>query len=653
MGFMDAPTIASSLEENRRFEPPAAFSKAAWVKSRAEYDALYLRSVQDPEAFWSEQARERLHWFTPFDRVLEWNPPFAKWFLGGRLNAAYNCLDRHLATKKNKAALIWEGDDGSSRTLTYQQLHREVSKFANVLKAHGLKKGDVACIYLPMVPELAIAMLACARIGVVHNLVFGGFSAHALKDRIQDSDANIVVTADGGLRGGKVVPLKPNVDEALTDCPSVKNVVVVSRAKNVVLMQEGRDVWWDDVMQAADGHCPAEPMDSEAPLFILYTSGTTGKPKGILHTTAGYLLYAGLTFQYVFDNHEDDTHFCTADIGWITGHSYVVYGPLSVGATSVMFEGTPFYPDASRFWQIVEKYAVSTFYTAPTAIRALAKAGPEWTKKHDLSSLRLLGSVGEPINPEAWMWYYEHVGQKRCPVVDTWWQTETGGIMITPLPGAIAQKPGSATLPFFGILPKVLRDDGSEASVNEGGYLVIEKPWPAMSRGIWNDAERFQQTYFSKFKGVYFTGDGARKDVDGYFWLMGRVDDVINIAGHRLGTAEIESALVSHPSVAEAAVVPRPHDIKGQSIYAFVTLKTGRPKSAALKEELIAHVAKEISPIAKPDVIHFADDLPKTRSGKIMRRILKAIAADEPDVGDVTTLADPSVVQVLQQSREA
>ena len=651
MGFMEVPTIASSLDENRRFGPPLAFSKTAWVKSRKEYDALYHRSVQDPEAFWSEQSRERLHWFTPFDRVLEWNPPFAKWFLGGRLNAAYNCLDRHLLQRKNKAALIWEGDDGASRTLTYQQLHREVSRFANVLKSHGLRKGDVACLYLPMVPELAVAMLACARLGVVHSIVFGGFSAHALKDRIQDCNAKVVVTADGGLRGGKVVPLKSNVDEALQDCPGVKAVVVVRRAQNAVSMAEGRDVWWDDVMQTASASCAAEPMDSEDPLFILYTSGTTGKPKGILHTTAGYLLYAGMTFQYVFDNHESDTHFCTADIGWITGHSYVVYGPLSVGATSVMFEGTPFYPDASRFWQIVEKYGVTTFYTAPTAIRALAKSGPEWTKQHDLSSLRLLGSVGEPINPEAWMWYYEHVGQNRCPVVDTWWQTETGGILISPLPGAIAQKPGSATLPFFGIVPKILRDDGTEASVNEGGYLTLSKPWPGMSRGIHGDPKRFEETYFSKFPGVYFTGDGARKDTDGYFWLMGRVDDVINIAGHRLGTAEIESALVAHPAVAEAAVVPRPHDVKGQSIYAFVILKSAYAKSPGLKDELIAHVGREISPIAKPEVIHFADDLPKTRSGKIMRRILRAIAAGEQNVGDVTTLADPSVVRALQQSR--
>ena len=649
---MVEPTIASSLEENRRFAPPSAFSSAAWVKSKAEYDAVYRRSVDDPEGFWSEKALERLHWFEPFDRVVDWTPPFAKWFLGGRLNAAYNCLDHHLPLRKNKAALIWEGDDGASRTLTYQQLHREVSRFANILKAHGLRKGDVACLYLPMVPELAVAMLACARIGVVHSIVFGGFSAHALKDRIQDCNAKIVITADGGLRGGKVVPLKANVDEALADCPSVKNVVVVRRADNSVSMQEGRDVWWDDAMQIASADCPCMPMDSEAPLFILYTSGTTGKPKGILHTTAGYLLYAGLTFQYVFDNRENDVHFCTADIGWITGHSYVVYGPLSVGATSVMFEGTPFYPDASRFWDIVEKYGVTTFYTAPTAIRALAKSGPEWTKKHDVSSLRLLGSVGEPINPEAWMWYYEHVGQNRCPIVDTWWQTETGGIMIAPLPGAIAQKPGSATLPFFGIVPKILRDDGVEAAFNEGGYLVIEKPWPGQSRGIWGDPERFQQTYFSKFPGVYFTGDGARKDADGYFWLMGRVDDVINIAGHRLGTAEIESALVAHPAVAEAAVVPRPHAVKGQSIYAFVVLKSSFGKSPALKDELIMQVAKEISPIAKPDVIHFADDLPKTRSGKIMRRILKAIAAGEKDVGDVTTLADPSVVAALQQSRD-
>ncbi len=649
---MTEPTIESNLDETRVFYPSEGFSQDAHIRSLDAYRSLYRQSIDDPDAFWSEQAKNRLHWFKPFDCVLDWTPPFSRWFSGGRLNAAYNCLDRHLLARKNKAALIWEGDDGSSRTLTYQQLHREVSKFANVLKRHGLKKGDVACLYLPMVPELAVAMLACARLGVVHSIVFGGFSAHALKDRIQDCGAKIVVTADGGLRGGKVVPLKPNVDEAVQACPCVKDVVVVKRAQNSVSMQEGRDAWWDDLMQDASAVCEAESMDSEDPLFILYTSGTTGKPKGILHTTAGYLLYAGLTFQYVFDNRESDTHFCTADIGWITGHSYVIYGPLSVGATSVMFEGTPFYPDASRFWQIVEKYGVTTFYTAPTAIRALAKAGPQYAAKHDLSSLRLLGTVGEPINPEAWMWYYDHIGQKRCPVVDTWWQTETGGILISPLPGAIAQKPGSATLPFFGIRPNIRRDDGSEAAVNEGGYLTIEAPWPGMSRGIWGDPKRFDETYFARFPGMYFTGDGARKDEDGYFWLMGRVDDVINIAGHRLGTAEIESALVAHPAVAEAAVVPRPHDVKGQSIYAFVILKTGFFKSHALKEELIAHVAREISPIARPESIQFADDLPKTRSGKIMRRILKAVAAGQADVGDVTTLADPSIVKALQDNCE-
>ncbi|HIH42312.1 TPA: acetate--CoA ligase [Candidatus Woesearchaeota archaeon] len=674
-------TITSTLDENRKFSASKEFSANAHIKSLEEYKKLYDYSVKNPEQFWKEQSA-LIHWFKPFDKVLEWNKPFCKWFLGGKTNVAYNCLDRHLATaRKNKAAILWEGDNGETKTYTYQQLHREVCRFANVLKQKGVTKGDRVCIYMPMVPELAIAMLACARIGAVHSIVFGGFSVHSLRDRINDCEAKLVVTTDAGIRGGKIVPLKENIDKSLEECLSVQSVIVSRRANAAsgsnslsgsvtVHMKEGRDFWWDDEMaqENLSSVCDAVEMDSEDPLFILYTSGTTGKPKGILHTTAGYLLYTTLTFKHIFDYHEEDTFWCTADIGWVTGHSYIVYGPLSNGATTLMFEGTPFYPDPARFWQVVEKYKVNIFYTAPTAIRALAKEGIEWTNKYDLSSLRLLGTVGEPINPEAWMWYYDNVGKKKCPIVDTWWQTETGGILISPIPGAIVQKPGSATLPFFGVQPVVLKEDGTEAAVNEGGYLTIKYPWPSMMRTIYGDPERFKETYFSKFAniaktlpasplanisaGLYFTGDGARKDEDGYFWLMGRIDDVINIAGHRLGTAEIESALVSHKSVAEAAVVPRPHEVKGQAIYAYVTLKQGVEKTHLLKDELIKHVASEISPIAKPEVIHFADNLPKTRSGKIMRRILKAIAEGKEDVGDTTTLADPSVVAQLLQTRE-
>lgn len=633
------------------FPAPKAFSDAAHLQSLQQYEEKYNFSIRNPEAFWKIEALEQLHWFKPFAKVMEWNPPFSKWFLEGKTNVSYNCLDRHLATRKNKAAIIWEGDNGETKTYTYQQLHQEVCRFANVLKHKNVQKGDRVCIYMPMIPELAIAMLACTRIGAVHSIVFGGFSAHSLKDRINDCQAALVITADGSFRGGKTVPLKIHVDEALEQCPTVQAVIVAKRIHTPTPMKEHRDFWWEDEMENASHACPAEQMDSEDPLFILYTSGTTGKPKGILHTTAGYLLYTSLTFRYIFDYHENDTYWCTADIGWITGHSYIVYGPLSNGATTLMYEGTPFYPDPARFWKVVQKYGVTIFYTAPTAIRALAREGVSWTEKYDLSSLRLLGSVGEPINPEAWMWYYEHVGKNKCPVVDTWWQTETGGILISPIPGAISQKPGSATLPFFGIETAVFKEDGTEASVGESGYLMVKNPWPSMMRTIWGDAERFRQTYFSRFPGIYFTGDGCRKDADGYFWLMGRIDDVINTSGHRFGTAEIESALVSHKSVAESAVVPMPHDIKGQGIYAFVTLKEGVKKSSALKQELTKHVAKEISPIAKPEVIHFADALPKTRSGKIMRRILKAIAEGKTEVGDTTTLADPSVVDVLMKNR--
>ncbi len=646
------PGITSLQSEERKFFPPKEFSQKSHCKNFGQYREMYDFSINQPDKFWLEQSKN-IDWFKPYQKLLEWEPPFCKWFLGGTTNASHNCLDRHLPERKSKAAIIWEGDNGETATLTYEQLHLEVCKFANVLKAKGLRKGDVACLYMPVIPQLAIAMLACARIGVVHSIVFGGFSAHALRDRIQDCRAKLVVTADGGLRGGKVIALKDNVDAALKECPAVSKVVVAKHANNPVNFVEGRDCWWEAEMNGVESSCAAEEMDSEDPLFILYTSGTTGKPKGILHTTGGYLLYANLTFKYVFDYQESDVYWCTADLGWITGHSYVIYGPLSNGATTLLFEGTPLYPTPARFWEIVQKHSVSIFYTAPTAIRALAKEGSEWTQKHDISSLRLLGTVGEPINPQAWMWYYQNVGREKCPIVDTWWQTETGGIMIAPLPGAIALKPGSATLPFFGIEPVVLREDGSEAGTNEGGYLAIKKPWPGMMRGIYGDDEKFRQTYFSKFPGAYYSGDGARKDEEGYYWLMGRLDDVINVAGHRLGTAEIESALVAHASVAEAAVVPWAHPIKGQGIYAFVSLKQGAEKSALLKQELVAHVAKEISAIAKPDVIQFADELPKTRSGKIMRRILKAIAQGSTEVGDTTTLADPTVVEKLLQGRQA
>jgi len=581
-----------------------------------------------------------------------------KWFVGGKINVTYNCLDRHLTTwRRNQAALIWEGEPvGESRVYTYQQLHHEVCKFANVLKKLGVKKGERVSIYLPMIPELPIAMLACARIGAIHSVVFGGFSAEALRDRILDCGAKTLITCDAGYRSGKVVPTKQNADAALAECADVKKVVVVKRSGTSVNMEKDRDFWWDELMSAEDitPVCQAEVMDAEDPLFILYTSGSTGKPKGVLHTTAGYLLYVYQTFKWIFDYHDEDTFWCTADIGWVTGHSYIVYGPLAFGATSLMFEGVPNYPKADRFWDIVEKYKVSIFYTAPTAIRAMMKDGDEWPKKHDLSSLRILGSVGEPINPEAWMWYYNVIGNGRCPIVDTWWQTETGGILITPLPGAIPIKPGSATLPFPGVGAKIVREDGTECETNEGGMLLITKPWPGMMRGVFGKGgrERFKDTYFSRFPGYYLTGDGARKDEDGYFWLMGRVDDVINVSGHRLGTAEVESALVSHSAVAEAAVVGYPHEVKGDGIFAYVTLKTGKTPSDDLKKELTTHVRREIGPIATPDVILFAEGLPKTRSGKIMRRILKLIAkGDTTNLGDTSTLADPGVVPVLVEGR--
>ncbi len=655
---MSKESIDVLLTEKRTFPPSEEFRKSAHIKSMEEYERLYKWSVEDPEGFWAEMAEKQLTWFKKWDRVLEWNfeKPEVKWFINGKLNVSYNCLDRFINTPvRNKAAIIWESDDGSYRTYTYQQLYCEVNRFANVLKKHGIKKGDRVTIYLPMIPELPIAMLACTRIGAIHSVVFGGFSAQALRDRIQDCQAKLLITADKGIRGGRFVPLKNNADEALQECPTVEKVIVVKRSDGID-MEPNRDVWWHEEMKSPDikNYCEPEWMDAEDPLFILYTSGSTGKPKGVLHTTGGYLLYVNLTFKWIFDYHDSDIHFCTADIGWVTGHSYIVYGPLSNGATSLMFEGIPTYPDPGRFWEICDKHKVTIFYTAPTAIRALMREGEKWVEKHDLSSLRLLGTVGEPINPEAWIWYHTHVGKGKLPIVDTWWQTETGGILITPLPGAMTLKPGSANRPFFGVVPAVLKEDGSKAGVNEGGYLVIEKPWPGILRGTYGDPEnkRVKEVYFSRFPGKYFTGDGARVDEDGDYWLMGRIDDVLNVSGHRLGTAEIESALVSHEAVAEAAVVGFPHEIKGEGIYVFVTLKEGYEPSDELKKILVGHVRSVISPIATPDKLQFAKGLPKTRSGKIMRRILRKIArGDVEDLGDTSTLADPSVVDDLLKGR--
>ena len=646
------PDIDSLLKEDRLFAPSSEFSASAHIKSREHYDQVYKRSVEDPEGFWAEIASE-LHWFKRWDKVLNWNEPFAEWFAGGQTNISYNCIDRHLSSwRKNKAAIIWEGEPGDTRTLTYQQLHSEVCKFSNVLKELGVKRGDRVAIYMPMIVELPVAMLACARIGATHSIIFGGFSAEALKDRINDAEATAVITADGGYRRGTPLPLKPAVDAAIKDCPSVKHVVVVERCKNEIHMEPGRDHWYHQLMETASDVCPAEPLDSEHPLYILYTSGTTGKPKGIVHTTGGYSVHTYLTAKWVFDLHDEDTYWCTADIGWVTGHSYIVYGPLQNGASIVMYEGAPNTPDFGRFWQIIEKHKVNILYTAPTAIRTFIKWGEQWPLKYDLSSLRLLGSVGEPINPEAWMWYHRVIGKERCPIVDTWWQTETGGILISPIPGAVATKPGSATLPFPGIVPDIQTRDGVSVGKNQGGFLVITKPWPGMLRTIYGDPERFKKQYWSDIPGCYFTGDGARRDDDGYFWLMGRVDDVINVSGHRLGTMEIESALVSHPAVAEAAVVGRPDDLKGQAVSAFVTLESGHKASDDLKEELRKHVAKEIGPMAKPDDIRFTDMLPKTRSGKIMRRLLRDIAAGNQTVGDTTTLEDLSVLAKLREDEE-
>jgi len=650
-------TITSMMEEKRIFNSPKEFSKKAYVKSLDEYKKIYQRSVDDPEGFWGEMAQQ-LDWYKKWNKVLVEDFARAKhsWFVGGKINVSYNCIDRHCKTwRRNKAAIIWQGEPlGESRTLTYQQLYYEVNKFGNVLKKLGVKKGDRVCIYLPMIPELAISMLACARIGAIHTIVFGGFSAEALRDRIQDSQASLLICADRYYRSGKTVASKAGADTAMAANPTIKNAVVVKRANCEVTMKEGRDLWWHDLMNAADikAECEPEVLDSEDPLFILYTSGSTGKPKGVLHTQAGYLLYAYQTSKWIFDLKDEDIHWCTADIGWITGHTYIVYGPLSNGATSLMFESVPTYPKPDRFWEIIERYKVSIFYTAPTVIRSLMRESMDYINSHDLSSLRVLGSVGEPINPEVWIWYYENIGKSKCPLVDTWWQTETGGILISPLPGAVPQKPGSATVPFPGCVPAILRADGSEAGVNEGGYLVIKRPWPGLMRRIWgddkDDPKLFQEKYFVQFPGVYTVGDGARKDEDGYYWLMGRIDDVIKVSGHRIGTAEVESALVSYPTVAEAAVVGMPHSIKGEGIYAYVTLKAGINGDDALRRELVAHVRKVIGPIASPDKIQFTDGLPKTRSGKIMRRILVKIAAgDTGNLGDTSTLADPSVVDTL------
>jgi acetyl-CoA synthetase len=644
--------IESVLREGRKFAPPANFSHIAHVKSMAGYEALYRRAAEDPEGFWAECAKE-LSWFKPFDKVLEWNFPFAKWFLNGKLNASYNCLDRHLLTaRRNKAALIWEGEPGDSRVLTYQMLTSEVARCANALKSLGVKDGDRVAIYMPLVPEAAIAMLACARIGAIHSVIFGGFSSEALIDRINDAEAKLCITADAGWRRGQEVALKHNVDEALKRCPSVQHCLVVRRTGAKVEMRKGRDIWWDDLVPHQSPLCAPAELDAEHPLYTLYTSGTTGKPKGVVHTTAGYLLHTLMTMKWVFDLKDEDIYWCTADIGWVTGHSYTVYGPLAAGATVVMYEGAPNFPENDRFWEIIEKYRVNILYTAPTAIRTFIKWGDAWVRKHDLSSLRLLGTVGEPINPEAWIWYHRVIGGERCPIVDTWWQTETGGIMISPLPGAIPTKPGSATRPLPGIAADVVTREGKSVGPNQGGLLIIRQPWPGMLRTIFRDPERYRQQYFSQIDGVYFTGDGARRDEDGYFWIMGRVDDVINVSGHRLGTMEIESALVSHPAVAEAAVVGRPDEMKGQAVMAFVTLEGGRKGDAGLRDELRQHVVKEIGALARPDDLRFTDALPKTRSGKIMRRLLRQIAAGDDTLGDTTTLEDLSVLARLREDEE-
>jgi acetyl-CoA synthetase len=649
---MSKATIESVSNEQRVFPPPAEFAAKALVKNRQEYETLYRRSIDDAEGFWSEQAKA-LHWFEAPKQTLDWKPPFAKWFVGGKLNVAYNCLDRHLeGPSRNKAALIWEGEPGEVRVLTYFQLWREVCRCANALETLGIQAGDRVGIYMGMVPEAAIAMLACARIGAVHSVVFGGFAAEAVRDRMNDADAKCVITQDGTFRRGIPSPLKAQVDKALEQCPGVKHVIVLKRAGNPIEMKTGRDHDWHALMEQASTTHQAPALDSEHPLFILYTSGSTGKPKGVLHSSAGYLLGAYLTSKYVFDLRPEDTYWCTADIGWVTGHSYTVYGPLANAATVVIYEGVPNHPDASRFWSIIERHGVSIFYTAPTAIRTFVKWGESWVKKHDLSSLRLLGTVGEPINPEAWIWYRSVIGGDRCPIVDTYWQTETGSIVMTPLPGAVPAKPGSCSLPFFGISAKILREDGTEAAVNEGGLLVIDRPWPSMLRTVYGDDERYESQYFARFPGKYFTGDGARRDADGFFWVVGRIDDVVNVSGHRLGTAEIESSLVSHAKVAEAAVVGIPDELTGQALVAFVTLKQTAQPSPALAAELMEHVANDIGRFARPKRIRFADAVPKTRSGKIMRRLLRDLAVGKQAQGDVTTLEDISVLATLGTESE-
>jgi len=645
-------SIDSILTETRVFAPPKEFAEKAHFRSLEDYQALYDRAANDIEGFWGEQA-ENLRWSKKWDQVLEWNAPFAKWFSGGTLNAADNCVDRHCeGPNKNKAALIWEGEPGDRRVLRYQDLQREVSRFANVLKGLGVEKGDVVAIYMPMIPELVIALLACARIGAPHTVIFGGFSAEALTGRIQDCQAKVLVTADGGYRRGKVVPLKENADGAAEQCPSLKSVVVYQRTGQTLEMKEGRDHWWHELAANASTDCPPVPVDSEHPLYILYTSGSTGKPKGILHTTGGYLLGSMMTTKWVFDLKDDDTYFCTADVGWVTGHSYLVYGPLANGATCVMYEGAPNWPDEGRFWKIIEDYRVTILYTAPTAIRAFMKWGEQFPNKYDLSSLRLLGSVGEPINPEAWMWYHRVIGGERCPIVDTWWQTETGSIMISPLPGATPAIPGSATRPLPGIIAEIVTKDGQPVGPNQGGFLVVKQPWPSMLRTLYGDDERYKATYWNEVPGCYFTGDGARRDDAGNYWILGRVDDVLNVSGHRLSTMEVESALVSHAKVAEAAVVGKPDDLKGQAIAAFVTLESGQTPSDELRQELRAHVVKEIGALARPDEIRFTDSLPKTRSGKIMRRLLRDVAAGRESTGDTTTLEDLSVLAKLKEEDE-
>jgi acetyl-CoA synthetase len=650
----ESERIESILQENRVFQPSPEFAGQAHISSMEQYRAMAKEAAEDPEGFWGRMA-ESLHWFKKWDRVLEWNPPFAKWFVGGTTNIAYNCIDRHLeGPRKNKAALIWEGEPGEERVLTYQMLHREVCRFANALKSLGVEKGDRVGIYMPMIPEVAIAMLACARIGATHSVVFGGFSAEALRERMADAEAKVVVTADGGYRRGSIVPLKTSTDEAVASAPSVRHVVVVKRTGQDVPMQAGRDVWWHEIVAQQSAVCPAEELDSEHPLYILYTSGTTGKPKGVVHTTGGYLLGTSLTHKWIFDLKEEDIYWCTADVGWVTGHSYIIYGPLANGASVVMYEGAPNHPQPDRFWEIIEKYRVNILYTAPTAIRTFMRWGEEWPDKHDMSSLRVLGTVGEPINPEAWMWYHRVIGKERCPIVDTWWQTETGAIMISPMPGAIPTKPGSATLPFPGVDAEVVDASGEPVPANTGGLLVIKRPWPSMLRTLYKDPDRYKDAYWSKFgdRNYYFPADGTRQDEDGYFWFMGRVDDVINISGHRLGTMEVESALVSHPKVAEAAVVGKPDEIKGEGISAFVTVKQGFAANEELRNELKGHVVKEIGALARPDEIRFTDALPKTRSGKIMRRLLRDIAAGRERVGDTTTLEDYSVLAKLREEEE-